>query len=153
MMMVWHGVVPPTTPLSWFSCCLSERILLLTSLRLERAFPRALPSLLAMLLERETAALLVKGSNMTLDDVPAGVLQVMTPELARLFRAAGCQPMCHACAENIEVGDTFQLLSFDGRDQMLCALCDREDLEALELRREEQLQERRRSGGYSRQSI
>ncbi len=65
---------------------------------------------------------------MVLDDVPANTIMALTPELDRLFRFAKCNPTCHACKAKIEVGESFQLLSLDGKDEMLCVACDREKL-------------------------
>lgn len=66
---------------------------------------------------------------MTIDDVPADVIQELTPELDRLFRVAHCRPGCHSCFKKIEVGSKFQLLSLNGTDEMLCNVCTSEDLE------------------------
>ena len=101
---------------------------------------------------------------MTLDDVPADKIMTLTDELDRLFKAAGCEPACHACSVGIESGEEFQLLSFHGTDEMLCHKCTREDLE--EQRREKERRQREREeyiakyrhgntgprmgGGYSR---
>ena len=73
---------------------------------------------------------------MNLDDIPADVTMTLTPEINRAFRAAGCRPTCHACNFSIKVGEDFQLLSFDGRDQMVCHRCNREDLERIKKERE-----------------
>ena len=66
---------------------------------------------------------------MTLDDVPADKIMVLTEELDRLFKAAGCKPTCHACRKGILVEREFQILSFYGIDEMLCHKCNREKLE------------------------
>ena len=65
---------------------------------------------------------------MTLDDVPADTLMTLTAELDRLFKFARCNPSCHACKKSIGVGSEFQLLSFNGKDEMLCTNCDKEKL-------------------------
>ena len=98
---------------------------------------------------------------MKLEDIPADVLMTLTSELERLFRFADCNPACHACKKYIEIGDQFQLLSFDGTDEMTCAKCDRKELERQKheaLVEQERLDSRPRSlggriGGYSRPSI
>lgn len=66
---------------------------------------------------------------MTLDDIPADVLMTLTGELERLFLFARCSPTCHVCGCKISVGDSFQLLSYHGRDEMVCSNCGRDDLE------------------------
>lgn len=66
---------------------------------------------------------------MNINDIPADVVQVLTIELDRLFKAVGCKPGCHACKKEISVSDEFQLLSFNGTDEMVCALCGRPELE------------------------
>ena len=68
---------------------------------------------------------------MTLDDVPADTLMTLTAELYRLFRFAHCNPACHACKKSIGVGSEFQLLSFKGKDEMLCKECTKDDLEVV----------------------
>lgn len=101
---------------------------------------------------------------MTLDDIPADVTMTLTSELDRLFRAAGCNPTCHACGAGIWLEEKFMLLSLNGTDQMVCHECDRADLErALEVK-EKRAEEMRRlypprtgpgygsHGGYSRPS-
>lgn len=65
---------------------------------------------------------------MTLDNIPADTLMTLTAELDRLFKFAHCKPSCHACRKPIEVGSAFQLLSFKGKDEMLCTNCDKEKL-------------------------
>ena len=66
---------------------------------------------------------------MTLDDVPADVLIILTDELDRLFKFAYCNPTCHTCNTKISIGDSFQLISYRGRDHMACVNCDREKME------------------------
>ncbi len=73
---------------------------------------------------------------MTLDDIPADIMLSLTNELDRLFKAAHCNPACHACYQRIKVGEDFQLLSFDGRDQMVCHNCDRDKLEKIKQEKE-----------------
>ena len=65
---------------------------------------------------------------MELDAIPADVIMELTPELDRAFKVARCKPACHACKAKIEVRESFQLLSLEGKDEMLCATCDREKL-------------------------
>jgi len=65
---------------------------------------------------------------MTLDDIPADKILELTVELDRLFKAAGCEPACHVCLRKIDLGEQFQLLSFEGTDEMLCVSCDRDKL-------------------------
>lgn len=68
---------------------------------------------------------------MTIDDVPADTITTLTEELDRLFKFAHCNPTCHACRKSIGVGEEFQLLSFEGKDEMLCSGCTKDDLEAV----------------------
>ena len=83
---------------------------------------------------------------MTLDDVPADTTLILTHELDRLFKAAGCNPACHACGNAILSYENFMLLSYEGTDEMLCHRCDREalkrkkqeDKERLELKEREE---------------
>ena len=66
---------------------------------------------------------------MKIDDIPAGTDTVMTDDLIRLFKYAGCSPtICHACATTIDVGCTFKLVSFKGTDEMCCAKHGEADL-------------------------
>ena len=67
----------------------------------------------------------------TLDDIPADVEMALTVELDRLFKIAGCRPMCYVCFNKIKLGDTFSLVALDGTDQMACAKtrCGRKGLE------------------------
>ena len=88
---------------------------------------------------------------MTLDDIPADVILTLTGEMNRLFNAAGCTPLCHACSSDILIGKKFKLLSFLGTDEMLCGRCTREDLEE-EKREMERLAALPRRGGFSRPS-
>lgn len=92
---------------------------------------------------------------MTLDDIPADEILVLTEQLARLFRAKDCEPTCHCCYEPIKVGETFKLAMVDapvsalsGRDVMLC---DKHSVADLIARREKDRKERVRLGlGFSR---
>ena len=74
---------------------------------------------------------------MTIDDIPADVLMTLTNELDRLFRAVHCKPTCHGCGATLSVGDSFQLISYRGRDQMACSKCDREKIEQQQRKRME----------------
>lgn len=100
---------------------------------------------------------------MTLDDVPPDVTVVLTDELVRLFKAAGCSPpKCHACYQEIKVGDRFKLAAHEARDVdvMLCDIHTIEDL-IKEEQRVDRLNERYREarkelgygGGFSRPSL
>ena len=102
-------------------------------------------------------------SRMTLDDIAADVTLVLTREYNRLFKAAGCQPTCHACLRQIRVGMKFKLATHERRDVMLCAkhslkhLTDPAEVEKVrEARWRRQAQERLRAGlspGFSRPSL
>jgi len=66
---------------------------------------------------------------MSLDSILAGTDTVMTPELIRLFKVAGCSPTaCHVCAMPIKAGDTFKLVSYNRNDEMCCELHGKPDL-------------------------
>lgn len=91
---------------------------------------------------------------MTLDDIPADEMRTMTKDMARLFLAAKCEPECHCCFADIEVGMRFQLASVDGTDEMLCYECSPSDLVEKRNRDKRALEARlaRPYGGYSRPS-
>ena len=61
---------------------------------------------------------------MTLDDIKADVTLTLTREHERLFKAADCNPSCHACLDDIEVGRKYMLATYKDRDVMLCDRCD-----------------------------
>ena len=63
-----------------------------------------------------------------IDDVPTDTVMELTADLTRAFKFAGCAPTCHACQRSIEVGSKFQLISYEGTDEMLCGRCDRKGL-------------------------
>lgn len=71
---------------------------------------------------------------MTLDDIQASADTVMTAELLRLFRYAGCDPTtCHACQKRIKDGDTFKLVPHlkpgaKSTDEMCCSKCGEPEL-------------------------
>lgn len=65
-----------------------------------------------------------------LDAIAAHTETTMTPELVRLFKAAGCSPtLCHACQRRIKSGMTFKLVAHSKRgiepltDEMCCDRC------------------------------
>lgn len=98
---------------------------------------------------------------MTLDDIPADQKVEMTKHLSRLFDAAGCKPQCcHYCYKPIRLGDTFWLVTYKGRDQMLCEKHSVADLEERAKAAERERREWQRKqdfrhghvGGYSRPS-
>ena len=86
---------------------------------------------------------------MNLDDVPADAVMILTQELDRLFKFANCNPRCHACQKQIDIGQQFQLVSFRGMDRMTCGTCDRSGLERA---RQKYLANLPGRGGYSRAS-
>lgn len=69
-----------------------------------------------------------------LDAIEPGADTVMSAELVRLFKYAGCDPTkCHACGKLIRVGQVFKLLthtkpSLTPRDEMCCAKCGEPEL-------------------------
>ena len=106
---------------------------------------------------------------MKIDDILAGTDTVMTDDLIRLFKYAGCDPHCHACNKPIEAGKTFKLLSHTSApgwqpgigpiDEMCCEKCGQPELLKRDKRREKEAQDRHYSrkpsgsgGGYSRPS-
>ncbi len=93
---------------------------------------------------------------MTLDDVPADVSTLMTAELLRLFKAAGCSPAkCHACARLLRAGQTFKLVAHNGTDEMCCDRCGLPELIKRDKRAARQPQPPIRHsgwGGFSRPS-
>lgn len=86
---------------------------------------------------------------MTIDDIPSDVEWEMDEGLQRLFRAAGCDPACHVCHEDILPSFGFLLVSAyndkkdeeQGKltDQMVCARCGRYGLEAQIRERNERI--------------
>ena len=91
---------------------------------------------------------------MTLDDVPADQTMKLSLELDRLFKAVGCKPGCHACEQRIDIDDEFQLLSFNGTDEMVCLQCGRPELEQRDKRViESAAKKEREAAAYRRQKI
>jgi len=90
---------------------------------------------------------------MTLDSVAPNVDTVLTPELRRLFLAAGCDPACHACQRKINVGEILRLVPHGNplTDEMCCHRCGSRQL-TLRDRRENSAGPRA-GGGYSRPSM
>ncbi len=89
---------------------------------------------------------------MTLDDIKPDVRLILTEEHDRLFKFAGCNPMCHCCSVDLAVGDRYKLATNEDRDVMLCDHCTVADLKE---RLAEQAAASRaawlaRGGGYSR---
>lgn len=106
-----------------------------------------------------------------LDDIEAGTDTVMTKELVRLFKYAGCNPHCHACEKPIKVDQTFKLVPHkkaagwepEGKllDEMCCAKCSEPELIKRDRRVADERTKRYYSstsrqagfvGGYSRPS-
>ncbi len=46
---------------------------------------------------------------MDITDLKPNTLLVMTTEMHRVFKAAGCDPTCHCCENKIPVGETYKL--------------------------------------------
>lgn len=94
---------------------------------------------------------------MTIDDIKSDTVMELTSDLERLFQLAGCDPMCHACRGDIEIGMQFRLASCVGkhddneyRDVMLCDTCTVDDLLAAEAKAHAAW--KKRGGGFSRSS-
>lgn len=65
---------------------------------------------------------------MTLDDIKPDVTLALTKHHERLFKVAGCDPACHACDVEINIGDQYKLATYKERDVMLCNGCTVADL-------------------------
>jgi hypothetical protein len=50
---------------------------------------------------------------MTIEEIPADEVTVMTADLHRLFNAAGCDPWCHCCHKKLKVGMNFKLATVE----------------------------------------
>lgn len=104
---------------------------------------------------------------MTLDDIPPDETLIMTAQMYRLFKLAGCEPNCHCCNDPINIGELFKLatcevLRFTGastprkkelKDIMLCGNCDRDDLKRMQRNKMSRVAKWRRDNpraGYSR---
>ncbi len=98
---------------------------------------------------------------MKIEEIPADKTVIMTANLSRLFKAGGCAPMCHACAEKIKVGEKFKLSTMvtaimrgslnytdlESREVMLCEKCTITDLNKPEIEKIEIEKKRRAAGG------
>lgn len=104
---------------------------------------------------------------MTLDDIPANYIHILTRVMDQLFKVAGCDPTCHCCCTVIKVGEAFKLACHkvlvstqvggvakrEEKDIMLCGQCTIEDLALMETRKLRRLAKWRRDNpraGYSR---
>ena len=87
---------------------------------------------------------------MGIDDILADKVYVLDADLDRLFKAAGCNPGCHACKTKISIGDEFELLSYKGTDEMVCAQCGRPELEDRDRRKIETSARRDREAAQHR---
>ncbi len=99
---------------------------------------------------------------MTLDDIPADEVVILTEQLDRAFRAVRCVPTCHCCGVPILIGDKFKLAMTEtvdapglssrwhggAKDEMLCERCTPEKL----LKKRQAVRRRwlADGGGYSR---
>ena len=82
----------------------------------------------------------------SLDEIKPSEETMMTSDLIRLFKSAGCSPTeCHACANGIKEGETFKLVPhpntdangnvIDGFiDEMCCDNCGSFELKARDRR-------------------
>jgi len=50
---------------------------------------------------------------MTVEEIPADELVVMTDLWHRAFNAAGCNPQCHGCYKYLKIGDKFKLATIN----------------------------------------
>lgn len=51
---------------------------------------------------------------MSIEEIPADEVIVMTSVLHRAFKAGGCAPMCHFCLKDLEIGKHFKLATVEG---------------------------------------
>lgn len=71
---------------------------------------------------------------MNIDDIMSGADTIMTSELVRLFKVAGCSPTkCHACGRILKVGMVFKLVAHKepdavSTDEMCCSKCGEDQL-------------------------
>ena len=100
---------------------------------------------------------------MNVADIPADDLLTLTAPMARAFRTEGCEPACHCCGKDIEIGRKFKLAFIptpstycpqfvpQGEDVMLCYHCTPAKL--VEVReRQRKARERQRAGhGFIRE--
>ena len=85
---------------------------------------------------------------MELNDILAGADTVMTAELVRLFKVAGCSPTaCHACKKTIDAGHIFKLVSFNGTDEMCCKKHGEADLAKRDEKKNRKAYLSRQAGG------
>ena len=71
---------------------------------------------------------MTRPTAMTLDDIPADTLLILTRLAEKLFKVAGCDPACHACEVDLKLGDEYKLATHEERDVMLCGKCTPADL-------------------------
>lgn len=50
---------------------------------------------------------------MSVEQIPADEIVIMSPELYQEFCIGGCVPMCHLTFKNIKIGDKFKLASLE----------------------------------------
>lgn len=89
---------------------------------------------------------------MNIDDINPSENITMTALLTRLFKSEGCSPtICHACNEQIKIGDTFKLVTHpktdsNGNDQspryghideMCCSKCGSDELKSRDIKLQE----------------
>jgi len=94
----------------------------------------------------------------SLDQIVADTDTIMTPVLRRLFLSEDCDPCCHACGKTLKDGETFQLASYKGTDEMVHPTCGIAGLKRRDKRNQKRNAERREhnlrlgGSGYSRPS-
>jgi hypothetical protein len=62
---------------------------------------------------------------MTIEEIPADELTVMTEPFHRAFNVYGCNPACHCCWEPIKVGTEFKLAPVEDAEQISTNYLDR----------------------------
>ena len=99
-----------------------------------------------------------KDGLLMIDKIPADEDTILTTLLKRAFQYHSCNPACHCCGNDINVGEIFKLASIEAEepwnkgnfyDHMLCRNCTAQDyIDKQALRRTER--ERRAGMGFSR---
>lgn len=62
---------------------------------------------------------------MTVEEIPADELVLMTEPFHRAFKSCGCDPACHCCENPIVVGKTFKLATVDEAEEISTNYPDR----------------------------
>ena len=103
---------------------------------------------------------MAEGAAVKVADIPADDVLTLTAALARAFRTENCEPACHCCGKDIQIGRKFKLafipskeplsLFSDGHDVMLCYHCTPAKL-AIAREKERVARMRRAGHGFTRE--